>query len=298
MALALTAVNLATLVIGTLFYGIYAVLFFISLYFLLRRYNATHTSHKSRTDNSLFKSTVFVSAILLFLVVTAHWTTIVYRAFMAYVTLQHATEAEAFFNDHSQLTSRVQDSFLALSILIGDALIIHRLWVVWSSKLVLIVPIINLTALTVCSVVSANITWNGTDIFSNPWLELNSILTLITNIYCTAFIAWKIWTITSQSMPSEGTNLRHFLVITVESAAFYAFWAVLFAVAYGAKSNLQSSIIETAPAVVGLVNALIHTRVGLGWSSEQTQGVSWPASPLRFATRDAEEEIEFNVKPV
>jgi cation transport ATPase len=71
MAVSLIATNLATLAIGSLFYGSYLVLFFISLYLLLRRYDTTHTSHKSRQNSSVFTSTVFVSAICLFLVVTA-----------------------------------------------------------------------------------------------------------------------------------------------------------------------------------------------------------------------------------
>ena len=65
------------------------------------------------------------------------------------------------------------------------------------------------------------------------------------------------------------------------------FWAVFFSITYETHSNLQSSVIQTAPALVGIVNALIHTRVGLGWLSEQTQteGEAWPASLPRFAGR-------------
>jgi hypothetical protein len=53
-----------------------------------------------------------------------HWTTIVYRAFVAFVALQHGVEAEAFFNDHTQLTEGIQNGFMALAILIGDSLIV------------------------------------------------------------------------------------------------------------------------------------------------------------------------------
>ncbi|KAJ7919655.1 hypothetical protein B0H13DRAFT_2656699 [Mycena leptocephala] len=254
MAVSLIATNLATLAIGSLFYGSYLVLFFISLYLLLRRYDTTHTSHKSRQNSSVFTSTVFVSAICLFLVVTAHWTTIVYRSFIAFVALQQGADAEKFFNDHTQFTEIIQNSFMSLSVLIGDSLIIHRLWVVWSqSKRGLIVIA----------------------------LPTASLITL------TAFIAWKIWIITRETMPVEGSNLRHFLVIVVESAGLYACWAVFFAVAYETESNVQSCVIQTAPALVGIVNALIHTRVGLGWTSEQAERLPWPASPLRFAGRDA-----------
>ncbi|KAJ7304671.1 hypothetical protein DFH08DRAFT_976664 [Mycena albidolilacea] len=311
MAPSLIAVNLATLAVGSLFYGMYLVLFFLSMHLLLRRYNATHTSHKSRQHSSIFKSTVFVSAILLFVTVTVHWTTIVYRAFVAFVALQHGVEAEAFFNDHTQLTEGIQNGFMALAILIGDSLIIHRLWVVSRSKLVLAVPVACLTALTgehwwtsaqrmthatteVSSFVSLKVFWNSADVFANPLLKMNSLLTLFTNVYCTGefscCITWKIWTITKFTAPSDGINLRHFVVIVVESAGLYAFWAIFFAVAYEAQSNLQSSVIQTAPALVGIVNALIQTRVGLGWTSEQTEKSSWPSSPLMFADRNAVEE--------
>lgn len=59
----------ATLTVGTLFYGIYAVLFFLSVYLFVHRYNAAHST-ASRKRNSMFKSVVFGSAILLFMVVT------------------------------------------------------------------------------------------------------------------------------------------------------------------------------------------------------------------------------------
>ncbi|KAJ7926268.1 hypothetical protein B0H13DRAFT_2564870 [Mycena leptocephala] len=302
MAVSLIATNLATLAIGSLFYGSYLVLFFISLYLLLRRYDTTHTSHKSRQNSSVFTSTVFVSAICLFLVVTAvrkvvhsfseseseecnqHWTTIVYRSFIAFVALQQGADAEKFFNDHTQFTEIIQNSFMSLSVLIGDSLISKR------GLIVIALPtasLITLTDPTVGSFVSLNITLHSTDVFGNPLLKINTVLTLVINVYCTAFIAWKIWIITRETMPVEGSNLRHFLVIVVESAGLYACWAVFFAVAYETESNVQSCVIQTAPALVGIVNALIHTRVGLGWTSEQAERLPWPASPLRFAGRDA-----------
>ncbi|KAJ7038787.1 hypothetical protein C8F04DRAFT_1255713 [Mycena alexandri] len=54
----------------------------------------------------MFKSTVFISAICLFIVVTAHWTTIVYRAFIAFIALRSESEADVFFNDHNQITEQ------------------------------------------------------------------------------------------------------------------------------------------------------------------------------------------------
>ncbi|KAJ7726158.1 hypothetical protein DFH07DRAFT_970608 [Mycena maculata] len=84
-------------------------------------------------------------------------------------------------------------------------------------------------------------------------------------------------------MPVHGTNLRDFIVIVVESAGLYASWALFFVITYQLRSNLQLIVVQTAPPLVGLVNALIHTRVGLGWTGEQMEGVARPSSPVRFA---------------
>jgi hypothetical protein len=70
MSLSLIYVNLATLAVGSLFYGIYSVLFSMSIYLFIRRHNSECTSPESRKHNSIFKSMVFLSAILLFVVVT------------------------------------------------------------------------------------------------------------------------------------------------------------------------------------------------------------------------------------
>ncbi|KAJ6462453.1 hypothetical protein C8R45DRAFT_1026811 [Mycena sanguinolenta] len=286
MPLSLSAVNLITLTVGTLFYGIYVVLFSISLYLLLRRYNTPHTSHKSPQPKSIFRSTVFVSAICLFVVVTAHWSTIVYQAFIAFLAYQQGAEAEAFLNDHTEIAAIVQNSLMPIAILIGDCLIIHRLWVVWRSKLMLAIPLASLAGFTINSFISLIVYLDSPDVFANLLLKMNSLLTLLINVYCTVFITWKIWAVTKTTMPSDGVNLRHFVVIVIESAGLYAIWAVFFAVTYQVQSNLQSSVIQTAPELVGIVNALIHTRVGLGWTSEQTKKMSEPSSPLLLAGHD------------
>ncbi|KAJ7768815.1 hypothetical protein B0H16DRAFT_1780837 [Mycena metata] len=108
----------------------------------------------------------------------------------------------------------------------------------------------------------------------DPLLKYTPILTLVTNVYCRSFIEWKIWTITQLALPSGGKKLRHFLVIVVESAALYALWAVLFLVAFETQSNLQVVLIEAGPEPIGLVNALIMMRGGLGWTTEQIEGTA------------------------
>ncbi|KAJ7259940.1 hypothetical protein B0H12DRAFT_1322340 [Mycena haematopus] len=284
MSAKLLAVNLAALTCSSLFYGMFVVLSSTSMYLLVGRYLAMRRSRNS-SQKSIFRSTVFVAAICLFCSVTAHWITTVYRAFLAFVYFEHGDAALQFYVDASQVTEFLQEGFLMISILIGDSLIIHRLWVVWEHRAAIIVfPICTLAALTMSSAVSmytTSRTGPGKDIFSDPWLTSNCILTLVTNVYSTALITLKIWDITRVARPIGGASLRGFLVIVVESAAIYASWAIFFTVTYQTRSLVQFIVIQGAPEVVGIVNALIHTRVGLGWAIEAQR--SPPASAMVFA---------------
>ncbi|KAJ6468777.1 hypothetical protein C8R45DRAFT_1017561 [Mycena sanguinolenta] len=284
MSANLLAVNLAALTCSSLFYGMFVVLFSTSMYLLLGRYLASRRS-RNTSQRSIFRSTVFIAAICLFCSVTAHWITTVSRAFLAFVYFKHGDAAVQFYADAAQVTELLQEGFLMISILIGDSLIIHRLWVVWEHRWAIVVfPVCSLAGLTMCSAVSmytTSRTGPGKDIFSDPWLTSTCILTLVTNVYSTALITIKIWNITRIARPIGGSNLRGFLVIVVESAAIYASWAIFFTVTYQTRSLVQFVVIQGAPEVVGIVNALIHTRVGLGWAIEAHQAP--PGSAMAFA---------------
>ncbi|KAF8199352.1 hypothetical protein K438DRAFT_1823461 [Mycena galopus ATCC 62051] len=148
MALTLRTVNLATLVIGSSFYGLYCVLFFISLYLLVLR-KSIHDSSQSTTSHrvhkrtsTIFRSFLFTTAILLFVTVTCHWIIIVYRAFLAFGS---EGDADAFYSNNKHITFLLLDIFLTVVSAIGDLLILYRLWIVWSkSKLVVVLPICSM----------------------------------------------------------------------------------------------------------------------------------------------------------
>ncbi|KAJ7174855.1 hypothetical protein C8R46DRAFT_1347875 [Mycena filopes] len=222
-------------------------------------------------------------SILLFVAVTVSWTAHIYRAFVSFETIQRNLKAEIDIADRSQPSALVEDSFISLCFVLGDSMIIYRLWVVWShSKLILVIPVLTLTVFAIGSSISISVAARSSDILANSrWIWIKSLpsLNLITNIYCTSFIGWRIWSVTRLSVAAGGSKLRHFLTVVVESAALYAIW-IVFAIVFATKSNVELILIEAGPELIGLVNALIMTRVGLGWTSEQIEG---PPSGLVFA---------------
>ncbi|KAJ7174856.1 hypothetical protein C8R46DRAFT_1215021 [Mycena filopes] len=279
MSLSLSSANFILFATAGLFYGMYLVLFCMSTYLLVQRRGDGGTTHSPRKNGAIFKSMLLPLSILLFVAITGHWIANTYRAFVSFVTIQSHLEAEGFIRDSSRPSALVENSFLTLSFVVGDSMIIYRLWVVWShSKRVLVIPVVTLTTFAIGSAISTSrFVVRSPDIFADPWLKYLASLTLITNLYCTSFIGWKIWSVTRLSMVAGGSKLRHFLVVVVESAALYA---ILFVIAFGTRSNFQLILIEAGPELIGLVNALIMTRVGLGWTSEQIEG---PPSALVFA---------------
>ncbi|KAF7344697.1 hypothetical protein MVEN_01630100 [Mycena venus] len=288
MALTLRTVNLATLIVGSFFYGLYCVLFFISLYLLFLR-RSTHNSSQPTPSHgihkrapAIFRSFLFTTAILLFATVTCHWIIIVYRAFLAFGS---EGDAEAFYDNNKHITFLLLDIFLAVVTVIGDLLILYRLWIVWSkSTLVVVLPICCMLLFTAVGGVSTNVIKKSNGVFSDPWLTVNIVCTFITNLYCTVFIAWRIWRTTRMTISSDNKLMnfgpQKFLTIVVESAAIYALWVIFFGVLYEVKSILQSFAIETGPAIIGIVNALILTRIGLSWTSEPDR---LPSTQLIFA---------------
>ncbi|KAJ7122293.1 hypothetical protein C8R44DRAFT_705230 [Mycena epipterygia] len=126
MAPNVLADNLILAGLETLLYGIYLVLFFMSMYFLVRRYASTHSwTNKPRKP---LRSPVFSFSIVLFLANTGHWVGTAIRTWLAFIRFQGDPECSvAFFNDPSHPTRVAQTWLLAVALIMGDGLIIHRL---------------------------------------------------------------------------------------------------------------------------------------------------------------------------
>ncbi|KAF7378143.1 hypothetical protein MSAN_00238800 [Mycena sanguinolenta] len=212
----LVSVNLATVALESCLYGIYLVLGVTSISLLLSR-----------------------SAIGLFCTITAHWILTVNQAFSAFIDFAaDGKPALAFYAEVSQIDHVVKTGFLVATICIGDALIIHRLWIVWGhNKYVIIFPVATLTGLAVCGV---GITYQfarfktGQNVFlseAGRWITSNAMFTLCTNVYSTGerMIAWRIWNQATAVEPYViGRSLKSILVILIESAAIYTSWGIFF----------------------------------------------------------------------
>ncbi|KAJ7112671.1 hypothetical protein C8R44DRAFT_575822, partial [Mycena epipterygia] len=217
---------------------------------------------------------IVISNIAIFASCTAHWIITVDRFFLAF--LKSGGNPLQFYRNKSQPTSIMNNTLVVMAVLIGDAVIIHRLWVVWNRNLrVVFFPLLLwLGALAGGIAVPYLLTqstppnhkfWTA----AGPWLIANWILTTLCapNLFQNSvFIAWRIWRTSRAPVEVGGGILMPVFVILIESAAIWTAWAIFLTTSFLIHSKLALILLDVTPAIIGLVNLLIHLRVGLGWS--------------------------------
>ncbi|KAL0579997.1 hypothetical protein V5O48_002000 [Marasmius crinis-equi] len=267
--------NLADIVINTFLYGIYFVLNLVSIGLLCFPIHPTGGAFTQK-GASLLKKPMFVGVLALFVTTTAHWICNVLRLFQAMVYFKGGDAPLEYYTDLSQTIYAVKTAFIMASIVAGDVMIIYRLWVIWNGQWYIILPP-SLTAIAV-AVSGSGITYElthfkaGVSISTQrvqAWAICEGVFTVLTNVYCTGLIAWRIWMkdVCSISHDSRWTlrsmPLTAAVVILIESAVLYSSWLIVFIATYSAKHPIESLITDCLPAVAGIAFSLINVRAHL-----------------------------------
>ncbi|KAJ7150066.1 hypothetical protein C8R43DRAFT_951620 [Mycena crocata] len=280
---------LATVALESVFFGIYLIVSATALYLIVKRRAESGSGHR--------RYAVLVGICSLFLVVAGHWMTTIYRFFFAFVSFAAGgADPMLFYSDWAQPTEVLQTAFLMASLAIMDALIVHRLWIIWGySKKVVIFPLCSLLGLLISGVgvtyefaqyAAQDAVWA---IVADHWIIANCVFTLLTNFYCTGFMAYRIWRTDRIIRPLGGPTIMSILRIMVESTALSAAWCIFFIVAYGAQSNLRF-LVDISPSVVGALNMLVYMRTGMGWNTAK-QDVPVQPIPITFRHQPAREKM-------
>ncbi|KAJ7043999.1 hypothetical protein C8F04DRAFT_1071268 [Mycena alexandri] len=266
------AVNMAIVVLESFLYALLLVSTSTTLYLRFSR----HDVPKLLVWNPVVLFTVTIS-----ITSGAHWILTVVRFFNAFL----GVDAVRFYLDHSYGTDIARNLLTLISILIGDAAIIHRLWLIWNLSLpVIIVPVLTWVGFLVIQCEIIYVYAQPVAVFARgaSWLKANWILLLVTNVYCTGLIIWKIWKTkrTAEHLLGDGTFVP-VLIILLESAAVWTIWGLFFAVATEVGSLLLFIVGDLSPTIVGLVNMAIYLRVELQCTRPQgsdSSGVAMTSS--------------------
>ncbi|KAJ7689335.1 hypothetical protein B0H17DRAFT_640916 [Mycena rosella] len=272
----LLAANLAAAVFESCLYGILLILFVSTMYFWGRRRRAGRGGTR-RT------SPLFVGIVALFAMVTAHWIMVIFQIFYAFVHLGGSEPADTFYADLSQPSELIKMIFFAIALLIGDGLIIQRLWVIWGKKTqILIFPLFTWVGMgmSFVGIVYQFSKWEpalrGLPFLADlkPWLTMATVFSFATSIYSTALIASKIWRINKgirALSAGTGKGMMPILAIIIESAALQTLWLMVTFFSVLLTADLAFTVTDPFPTIVAICNMLIHCRVGLGWAQGSTK---------------------------
>ncbi|KAL0063332.1 hypothetical protein AAF712_009827 [Marasmius tenuissimus] len=150
MAVDVVSANLASVAVEGSLYGFFLLLSIISLVGTTKHAEPTMVppQYRQNTVSSflisaprVLKRPIFTGGLLLMMVVTGvrksqlqctlniltleqHWIVVIIRAFDALI---YAPDPKAYYNDNSSVTQIAKNTLLALSVVIGDSLVIYRM---------------------------------------------------------------------------------------------------------------------------------------------------------------------------
>ncbi|KZT22183.1 hypothetical protein NEOLEDRAFT_1171491 [Neolentinus lepideus HHB14362 ss-1] len=268
-------------------YGLYTVLFSISMYILIARRHSSNIRKGLLTVNiSLFTITT-VSNILFFL-----W---------AY--LLNVTAVVDLSYSQAKIERIISGSVSVTSIAITcvtDGLLVWRCLVVWTwNRWIIVLPVLLLISQIVFGVLLAvgygeeptEVFRNGPnqeDYFSTILFLGNSvgyILSFVTNTILTALIAGRIWWVDRQSRKFLGcrTGLhRRIILMIIESGAIYSF-ILLVTFALIITRNSSANIMNVVQSqTAGIFPTAIIVVVGLGMTMEHNTTITDTMSHMSF----------------
>ncbi|PCH42396.1 hypothetical protein WOLCODRAFT_73087 [Wolfiporia cocos MD-104 SS10] len=292
--LSILSVNLATLAMESLLYGIFLMLFGTSTYLLLQRGSQQSQIASSVTARPIWRTPMFLAAILMAFIVTSHWILTVYRLFDAFINYQGGAEPLIALADLSWRSEVVKTAFLVAAVLLSDIMIIYRLYIVWSyNKLIVIFPMLTWCGLVACG---TGVCWQfavyslGQDVFETSagrWITSDLL------------IAFRVWRTRIHTHSYGGANIMGALAIIIESAALQTSWNLIFFVTYQAKSNIQFTTCDLWAQFCGISFMLINLRVALGWAQKASYQQSSTAPRLTTQQRTLGTESQgFAMRPL
>ncbi|KIM79209.1 hypothetical protein PILCRDRAFT_10620 [Piloderma croceum F 1598] len=285
MAIAQISVELAGLLsvwLETLLYGIYASLFFETVFIMLKKKNRLPTG-----SSKIF----FGATVVMFISITAHVAINLYRMLRGYVWLADSVGPAAYWENLSRWDTIAHGALNTFTTLVGDCLIIYRCYIVWDSNLpIVILPIVMVTmGLAANFVVLHQFAQLSLGSIFSPslvhWMDTIYALAFAQNAMTTGLIVYRIWRQDRQSKVLLSSSFRLIVIvrIIVESASIYLLNILIVIIFYAFNSNGQYIAEEAIVPVCGIVFTLITVRLSLHTSTSHPTTQS-PSTQLKFAS--------------
>ncbi|KAF7324513.1 hypothetical protein MKEN_00492000 [Mycena kentingensis (nom. inval.)] len=220
----------------------------------------------------------------------AHWiVTVIHSAHV----LKGSHPERAAFDAH--LTNVTAKILAMVSVVIGDAILTHRLWIIWDrNRYVVVPPVVTWLCFIGTALSGMTKLCRDDSAFAQPYRTTAGwVMNTLIIIYCTVFIIGRLW---------RREVFRRITSVFIESAAILAVFNVFYGIALKCPSaHYLLPIPENlTPHIVCLANMLIYLRVVFGRSATSESGsmsdivMTNPASivEVSLGTPRGEEEVK------
>ncbi|THU90996.1 hypothetical protein K435DRAFT_801615 [Dendrothele bispora CBS 962.96] len=239
-------------------YGIFAVLWGISITLMINHLKKSTSHYPQQVSYSsilwmALKRPMVLGTTILFICNTGHWIAIFVRVLQAFGYIPNVNWPAMFYADLEETSMIVYTAFSALTIIIGDCIVLYRLWCIWNHNiLVVIFPCLAATGFIACCCATAyqfSQSHTGVDVLgisSGRWIMSDLALSFSVNVYC--FVH---------------KDVSHIKVYYNFSLACCFVHSIAFVV-----------VAQVGPSIVGIACCMVTIRIGLGYAQGSTTRVS------------------------
>jgi len=272
--------SLIAALLSCILFGFYASMALRTSFILWTRFKAKRRNYY-----------LVITHVLLALLVTTRTVTVIVRAILPTVQRTY-TSRDVWAKD-----SVFVDALWTTSLVISDAFICYRTYIVWDRNIYIqIMPILLLCGNVVIMVLRLRIEGNSTLGLTNPVKYFDElayitmifeVLTLVLNLLNTGMIAYRIWSVrkgTKSARIARSDILTNLVTVLVESAAIYTVVLVVDILLLGYGNSLLLVFIDIQTPLIGIVfsNIIIRVTEGSAFGSSSGTGgngsrdrVSW-----------------------
>jgi len=245
-------------------YGFHIIVFFaLCKIFLEKSY---------RRGREISTAILVTFAVVMFALSTAHVGLAVFELLQGFVYQRDMEGGPPAYFRNNVFPKR--KAIYIINTLLGDSLLIWRVYVIWGRNWIICLPsVLLLLGTAICGIktIVANATSSAASVFTSDilsWITSTFVLTIVTQITATALIAGRIY---YASMPSTGElDKRHrsrymaLVWLVVESGAIYTSAALIQLITYLEKMNAGVIMEFALSQLSAMVPLVIVVRVGLG----------------------------------
>ncbi|KAA1478698.1 hypothetical protein DENSPDRAFT_694893 [Dentipellis sp. KUC8613] len=250
MAFPVDQTALVALFVESITYGICVVMSVATLMIFLR----------INASGKLIHPRLLSVLVLMLVIATAHIVLSFIRVFAGFI--HHGDNITAYFQSVGNPLVVSKDCFLLIQIGLGDSVNIWRCFIVFGRKWwVIAFPLVLLVAGFVTSVLLlVNQSPNAVIFSETPAIGTAfDTLTMVTNVYCTTAMTWKIWT--TANFTTRVSNLRPIILFILETSALYTSTLVIWLITNLVKSLAEFVVTDMLSPLIPSVFCLLILQV-------------------------------------